>query len=174
LDWIRLAQDRDRWRAVVSMMMSLCVPRGMGEYPDQLSDCQSVRVKCCERQNSAVRSQTVRQHYDVLLKSRSPPTRQGCSLQVQSVCLYTNLSYVQWLFRHRTALAISVCLGVQFFLLFMSVAQPPPPPPRYTFNSTPSRIGRPFLRMWLPVSYFGKSLPLESRMFITVHTTAVH
>jgi hypothetical protein len=27
VDWIRLAQDRDRWRAVVSAVMNLLLPR---------------------------------------------------------------------------------------------------------------------------------------------------
>jgi hypothetical protein len=26
MDWIDLAQDRDRWRALVNMVMKLCVP----------------------------------------------------------------------------------------------------------------------------------------------------
>ena len=26
MDWIKLAQDRDRWQAVVNVVMNLCVP----------------------------------------------------------------------------------------------------------------------------------------------------
>jgi hypothetical protein len=26
VDWIDMAQDRDRWRALVNMVMKLCVP----------------------------------------------------------------------------------------------------------------------------------------------------
>jgi hypothetical protein len=34
MDWIDMAQDRDRWRAVVSVVMNLRVPRNCGEFLD--------------------------------------------------------------------------------------------------------------------------------------------
>jgi hypothetical protein len=36
MDWIDLAQDRDRWRALVNMIMQLRVPQNVGEL---LSSC---------------------------------------------------------------------------------------------------------------------------------------
>jgi hypothetical protein len=32
VDWIHLAQDRDRWRALVNTVMSLCVPQNAGNF----------------------------------------------------------------------------------------------------------------------------------------------
>jgi hypothetical protein len=35
-DWIDLAQDRDKWRALVKTVMNLCVPQNVGRF---LSSC---------------------------------------------------------------------------------------------------------------------------------------
>jgi len=34
MDWIYLAQDRDRWRALLNAIMNLQVPQNMGEFID--------------------------------------------------------------------------------------------------------------------------------------------
>jgi len=39
MDWIGLAQDRDRWRTLVSAVMSLRVPRNAGNF---LTSCKPV------------------------------------------------------------------------------------------------------------------------------------
>jgi len=32
MDWIELAQDRDRWRENMNVVMSLCVPKNSGNF----------------------------------------------------------------------------------------------------------------------------------------------
>jgi CRISPR/Cas system-associated protein Cas7 (RAMP superfamily) len=32
MDWIKLAEDRDRWRALVNAIMNLCVPYNGGNF----------------------------------------------------------------------------------------------------------------------------------------------
>jgi hypothetical protein len=41
VDWVHLAQDRDPWRALVSTVLSLWVPRTAGEFTAQLSETVS-------------------------------------------------------------------------------------------------------------------------------------
>jgi hypothetical protein len=38
-DWIRMAQDRDRWRALVSEVRNLRVPQNAGNF---LTSCKTV------------------------------------------------------------------------------------------------------------------------------------
>jgi len=44
MDWIGLAQDRDRWKTLVSVVMNLRVPRNAGNF---LTSCKS--VSCSRR-----------------------------------------------------------------------------------------------------------------------------
>jgi hypothetical protein len=39
MDWIDVARDRDKWRAVVNAVMKLRVPQNAGEFLDWLKTC---------------------------------------------------------------------------------------------------------------------------------------
>jgi hypothetical protein len=53
VDWIGLAQDRYRWRALVNLVMNLWVPKNAGKLPSGCTTCglssgtQLHRVSCC-------------------------------------------------------------------------------------------------------------------------------
>jgi hypothetical protein len=43
MDWIKLAQDGDQWRALVNMVINLQVPSNCWEFPEWLHNWQLLR-----------------------------------------------------------------------------------------------------------------------------------
>ena len=100
MDWIGLAQDRDRWRTLESAVMSLRVPWNVGNF---LTSCRPVSFSRRTLHHGV--SKSVSKEYI----QRKPPPPQGCSSEYQTL---TESIYVEG----QQNLAVSVTISLETIL----------------------------------------------------------